>query len=291
MREKSERSHNPQEMEEAPNQHPGEGRWATQDRWAAGPYTWHQWQEECWDAVRRQWAGRGVRNAKFSCSTQRLQLSNMHITRLIQRLPRMPFPQGTDELSFDFEFTINRQVGSTLACNSELLWPAQRVLDEQLTANTHTLGLLGAELEAETRSLQQEKAQLESLERELADLEASHENESSKRQLHPLAQSDGREHDRTFLADYEARLTAKKPTATLSDLEPDPGAREVIDQLRHHLDSMQKNVESTKDVAAAISTSQAALDVFNWRHLKEVEYHQVYGVNATWMNPKEIAAK
>ena len=30
--------------------------------------------------------------------------------RLVQRLPRMPFPPGTDELSFDFESTINHQV-------------------------------------------------------------------------------------------------------------------------------------------------------------------------------------
>jgi kinetochore protein Fta7 len=33
-----------------------------------------------------------------------------HTIRLIERLPRMPFPPGTDELSFDFESTINRQV-------------------------------------------------------------------------------------------------------------------------------------------------------------------------------------
>ena len=40
----------------------------------------------------------------------------MRITRLILRLPRMPFPPGTDELSFDFESTINRQVCSWVSC-------------------------------------------------------------------------------------------------------------------------------------------------------------------------------
>lgn len=146
-----------------------------------------------------------------------------------------------------------------------------------MTANTHELALLSAELDAEVSLLEQEKTQLLAVEKELSDLEESDEKE--KRHLHPIAQ-EAVDKSRDIPAEYEMRSTIKKSQPIDFDFECDPEARDVLDQLRKHLDGMQNDSEGTT-VSLALSTSQAALDVFNWRHLGEAEYYQVYGMSAT----------
>jgi CENP-Q, a CENPA-CAD centromere complex subunit len=148
-----------------------------------------------------------------------------------------------------------------------------------LTANTHTLGLLSAEAEAETSLLEQEMEELHSLEKDLAALEEADEKEKGR--LHPFARDVGPDKSRALTAEFEIRPTIKRPAAMGFDIERDPEAKGILEQLRHHLDGMQTDIEGTTDVVTALSMTQAALDVFNWRHLREAEYHQVYGVNAT----------
>ena len=151
------------------------------------------------------------------------------------------------------------------------------MLEEQLTANTHTIGLLDAEVGGETALLEQEKAELEALERNLSDLEGS--DGKQKTRLHPFARGSDFNNPRKMSADYEMRSTIKTPAATLSDLEHDHQTKDILAQLRHHLDSMQNNMEGTTDIVAALETTQAALDVFNWRQLGKAEYGRVYGVD------------
>lgn len=145
-----------------------------------------------------------------------------------------------------------------------------------MTANTHTIGLLDAELEGESDLLEQEKAELDVLERALADLE---ESDGKQMRLHPFSQASNLTNPRTMPADYEMRSVIKTPATTLPDLEHDPQIKDVVDQLRHHLDSMQNNMEGTKEISAALATSQAALDVFTWRQLEKAEYSRVYGID------------
>ena len=152
-------------------------------------------------------------------------------------------------------------------------------MEEQLTANTHTHALLRGEFDAESNLLEQEKAELRALEKELADLEGS--NEKEKRHLHPFAQDASVDKSRALPTEHEMRSTIKNSAAMDFDLERDPEARGILDQLRKHLNGMQNNAEGTTELSAALSTSQAALDIFNWRHLREAEYHQVYGISAT----------
>ena len=189
----------------------------------------------------------------------------------------MPFPPGTDEMGFDFESSINRQVWTIdmLVFNVQPDRPLQRVLEEQITAHTHTIGLVSGELDVETSLLEQEKAELHALEKDVAALDETDRNQKGR--LHPFAQDAGPNKSRTSLADYELHSTIKTPPAMQFHAESDPEASEVLKQLRHHLDSMQ--VDDPNDIATALSTSQTALDVFNWRHLREAEYHQVYEVN------------
>lgn len=148
-----------------------------------------------------------------------------------------------------------------------------------MTANTHTIGLLSAEVREETDLLEQERKELASLERNLADLEEL--DAKQEKCLHPFAQGSCLQNSQKIAGDYETRPVVKTAAPDLSELEDDPEAKELLDQLRHHLDSMQNNIEGTKDISAALAASQAALDVFNWRHLGKAEYHRVYGVDAT----------
>jgi hypothetical protein len=153
------------------------------------------------------------------------------------------------------------------------------VLDEQLITNTHTIGLLGAEIGGETELLEQEKAELEALERDLAKLEEA--DGIQQERLHPFARHTSLDNAPTISLDYDTRSAIRIPAVTLPGLEHDPEAKDVLDQVRHHLDSMQNNVEGTKNIVAALATSQAALDFYNWRRLGEAEYSQVYGLEAT----------
>jgi CENP-Q, a CENPA-CAD centromere complex subunit len=127
--------------------------------------------------------------------------------------------------------------------------------------------------------LKQEKDELEALENELSKIEKS--DAEQEKNLHSFAR-DGLAHGTSKVTTgYDTSISNMIQPTILPDVERDPQAKEIVDQLRHHLDSMETNVESTKDIAAALATSKAALDVFNWRRLTEDEYRQVYGTAGT----------
>jgi CENP-Q, a CENPA-CAD centromere complex subunit len=138
---------------------------------------------------------------------------------------------------------------------------------------------LSAEVKEETSLLDQEREELAALERELADLEEM--DAKQEKRLHPYAQGSRLESSRAIIGEYETRPVVKIPAPSLSELEGDPEAKELLDQLRHYLDSMQNNLEGTKDISVALAKSQAALDIFNWKRLGTDEYRQIYGIDAT----------
>jgi len=138
---------------------------------------------------------------------------------------------------------------------------------------------LSAEVKEETSSLEQEREELVALERKLADLEEL--DAKQEKRLHPFAQGSRLEGSRTIMGEYETHPVVKTSASTVSELESDPEVKELLDQLRHYVDSMQNNIEGTKDISVALAKSQAALDIFNWKHLGTDEYRQVYGIDAT----------
>lgn len=155
----------------------------------------------------------------------------------------------------------------------------QRVLEEQLTANTHTVGLLTAEVGGETTLLEREREELAALEKDLADLEESEAKQEQR--LHPFVQGSAVESALKTTVEYDACPVTKTTAPALSDLEDNSETKDILEQLRHHLNSMQNNIESAKDIELALATSQAALDVFSWTRLARDEYGQVYKVDAT----------
>ena len=148
-----------------------------------------------------------------------------------------------------------------------------------MTANTHAAGLLTAEVGGETALLEREKEELATLEKDLADLEGSEAKQEQR--LHPFAQANVLETLPKTTVEYDARAVTGITAPAVPDLDDDPETQDILEQLRHHLDSMQNNIESTRDIEVALATSQAALDVFNWTRLAKDEYSQVYKVDAT----------
>lgn len=148
-----------------------------------------------------------------------------------------------------------------------------------MTANTHTVALLTAEIGGETALLEREKEELATLEKELSDLERTEAKQEQR--LHPFVQANALETPPKTTVEYDARAMSGTTAPTVSNLDDDPETKDMLEQLRHHLDSMQNNIEGTRDIEAALATSQAALDVFNWTRLAKDEYNQVYNVGAT----------
>lgn len=148
-----------------------------------------------------------------------------------------------------------------------------------MTANTHAVGLITAEVGGETALLEHEKEELATLESDLTDLESSEAKQEQR--LHPFVQANALETPPKTTVEYDARAVSGTTAPTVSDLDDDPETKDMLEQLRHHLDSMQNNIESTRDIEVALATSQAALDVFNWTRLAKDEYSQVYKVDAT----------
>jgi kinetochore protein Fta7 len=139
--------------------------------------------------------------------------------------------------------------------------------------------LLSAEVKGETELLEQEKTDLETLEKELADQEGAKGKQAKG--LHPFARNRGAENPRPMVGEYESGATNKLPAAALSELENDAEAKDLVEHLQNYLDSIQTDVEGTRHIREALTSSQAALDVFNWRQLGKTEYRHVYGVDAT----------
>ena len=136
-----------------------------------------------------------------------------------------------------------------------------------------------AELDAETELLEEEKTELEQLRKELMRQQESSEDE--RRRLHPIIRDCPERESEPTMQGYDARPGSRVPDAILSTLDSDPYATDVLKQLHHHLDSIETNVGGMHDVANALLSSQAALDIFNWQRLGVDEYRRVYKLDVT----------
>lgn len=143
-----------------------------------------------------------------------------------------------------------------------------------MTADTHAIGLLSAEIHSESSLLEKEKEALDAVNQDFSGMD-----DPDPIKLHPFSRGSNHQNPRTCLADYEVRSATKTSVVRLSDIEYDPEAKDVLNQLRHHLDSMQNNVKGLDHIEQSLSSSQAALDAFNWRLLREAHYRQIYGLD------------
>lgn len=148
-----------------------------------------------------------------------------------------------------------------------------------MTTNTHTAALLRAEIDAETEILKQDNEELEMLKQELASLQE--DSNAQNQSLHPVVQDLPAPSVDTTAPESSLESIIGQPANRLSALIADPASRDVLMQLSHHFDSIQKNIEGMSPIHTALSTSQTALDLFNWKQLGPKDYRQIYGLDVT----------
>ncbi|KIW65038.1 hypothetical protein PV04_07325 [Phialophora macrospora] len=213
-------------------------------------------------------------------------------SRLLSRLPRMPFPpassstssKGTANGTDDFDLS------STLSRIS--------ALQAQLTCNVQAARLLTRQISREKAALKLDKKDLKTLE---DGLRGSKEVRRRKeRGLHPLARRGegegiGREHAAIIGIDAagpaeEMRplsLSVAFPAATTASTEStldllgsadqaDPEMNALLGQLHSHLLSMRNNTASLVPVVDAVEEAKAALEKFAARNLDEPVLRRLY---------------
>ena len=149
---------------------------------------------------------------------------------MIDRLPRIPYPPGTEENHFDNESNLHTVTR----------------LETKLAANRQSMHLLRKQIAKEEQSLKTDKDELHQLN------ENSSRNEISQRELvrtlHALARTDDEERTNVDILDLE--LSAKqKGDSGLAVLYEDIDIAPILTQLHHHLDSIDQNVAAIRSVA------------------------------------------
>ncbi|KAF3482808.1 uncharacterized protein GIQ15_02132 [Arthroderma uncinatum] len=159
-----------------------------------------------------------------------------------KRLPKMPFPAGTRDGSFDYEGALGES----------------RALEGQLATTTSSIRLLQAEIKREEAELAKDRLKLEELERNAKAAES--ERKRLSKNVHPvLKQLD--ESSMNEAGSGVADFTLKDDETVLSELDADPALLPTIKQLRNHLESMQGNAAQVRGIGHAIAQAKSALDM------------------------------
>ena len=180
---------------------------------------------------------------------------------MIKRLPRIPFPPSTDEQYFDHDANIHRI----------------SKIEEQLTANIHSMDLLRAQIAREEQLLKQDQAEVDYLERSLKSNEVLRKEQSKT--SHPIARGLGQDLEVDLLAlDNEDKKVLEPSVAGLFE---DDDLRPVLQHLQNHLDSMHANATDLGDVKNAIKMAAIELEVYGWSSIDNGTYKQAVGVVST----------
>ncbi|EFQ99331.1 hypothetical protein MGYG_02344 [Nannizzia gypsea CBS 118893] len=160
-----------------------------------------------------------------------------------KRLPKMPFPAGTRDGSFDYEGALGES----------------RALESQLATATSSIQLLQAEIKREEAELARDKLKLEELERNAKAAEA--ERKRLNKNVHPVLKQLDEPSVEEIAVSAEFKLDMKNEEAVLCEIDADPALLPTINQLRNHLESMQSNAAQVRGIGHAISRAKAALDM------------------------------
>lgn len=215
---------------------------AVRKKWRKLPSLSHTASREIISSAKEQSRGRRGK-AKIDLATEDCveEVAN----RLIERLPRVPFPPSTEELYFDHEANLHR-LGT---------------IEEQLSANIHSLNLLRAQIAKDEQRLKQDEAEVEHLESSLRSNEI-YRREQGKT-LHPLAQNIGVHRGTLDLLFLDTKMD-KDEEPSIAQLFEDDELRQVLHQLRNHLDSMQSNTSGVRQIEEIIQHMASELDIYSF---------------------------
>ncbi|KMP05392.1 hypothetical protein CIRG_05073 [Coccidioides immitis RMSCC 2394] len=160
-----------------------------------------------------------------------------------KRLPRMPFPPGTKENSFNYESAFNEN----------------RLLESQLATMTSSATLLRREIKREETELARETAKLEELERNAK--AAKVQSKKQSKNVHPVLRRLERLPPQIEdPVDFIVTGGQDKP-GLLCDMDADPDVLSLVKQLRNHLESMKTNANHVAGIREAITRAQSALNM------------------------------
>lgn len=162
---------------------------------------------------------------------------------MIERLPRIPFPPGTEEQHFDYEANLNRMAK----------------VEEQLTNNTHSMNLLRAQIKKEEALLKQDERELANLESAMKDNEAVRREQS--RSLHPIVRDLGLENENIDILALD-RAHSKSSMVDVHELFEDEDMAPILAQLQNHLLSLQQNVSDLRNVKEAVCNVSRDLSTY-----------------------------
>ncbi|EEQ87545.1 hypothetical protein RJZ56_001417 [Blastomyces dermatitidis] len=160
-----------------------------------------------------------------------------------RRLPRMPFPPGTQDADFDYEAALDDN----------------RALELQLATAANSADLLRAEIKREEAQLARERAQLEELEKNARTAQV--ERKRQTRNAHPVIRRLERSGERSDGSTDFTFTGPKDNTSMLCEIDPDSELYPLIKQLRSHLESMQNNATQVAGLREAIIRSQSCLNL------------------------------
>ena len=180
------------------------------------------------------------------------------LSRLTDRLPRIPFPPSTDEYYFDHEANIHRI----------------SKVEEQLNANIHSMNLLRAQIAKEEQLLNQDQAEVDYLEHSLRSNEMLRREQNKT--FHPVARKLRQDQHVNLLApDHGDTKTSEPPIAELfEDAELNP----ILQQLQNHLSSMQTNAVGLGGIKNAIREAAVELEVYAFSTPDEKACRQAAGL-------------
>ncbi|KAL1954049.1 hypothetical protein VTO42DRAFT_1783 [Malbranchea cinnamomea] len=159
-----------------------------------------------------------------------------------KRLPRMPFPPGTKDTSFDYEFILHEN----------------RALESQVTMIANSIRLLKAEIKREKAELAKERAKLEELERNAK--AAKQERKRQSKNMHPVLRTLQRLSELPGSGTSNFSFADVEPAgSTLCNMAADPELRPIVTQLRNHLESMQNNASQVAGIREAIVRARSSL--------------------------------
>ena len=138
--------------------------------------------------------------------------------------------------------------------------------------------LLKAEIGKERAKLEQDRTEYHELEQGLKDAELMRRKQNKR--LHPLARTANRV-IKSATYGHEDLLNTKHVKTSFHSLDSDTSLRPVLKQLRSHLESMQNNIASIKDISDAMENSKAFLDVFASRSMDTEKHTRLYDIGLT----------
>lgn len=238
--------------------------------------------------VAEEEGGEGGRRAAEKLRTRREEAEgvlNRVVRRLEERVPDMPFPKGGKGM------VAGSGTGKSTKTEAGGGWEVGRVAEEnnilehRLTTALHAVELLKAEITGEEERLEADRKRLARLTASVRADEKRARKEITtvsalcrccpyrsclliSKQVHPLLKD---QPDVTQLEDSAERLALvaqpKEADEILLDgLHDDPDLAPVLEQLRHHLETMRANTAQVQGVSEAVDSTRAKLGKALFEH-------------------------